>query len=230
MTHDPQHRNETRRRVAIAAAALPIVAVGLLNALYLPHLAGTPVAYWSADIAQWLVLSALCLYALARYGAVAPREYGLRAPTPDFPARQMLGASVLASLLLAGAYFGTTALAERWLPATPPAFSYSGLVPSGAMRVPVVIYFAVTAGFVEEVVYRGLPLTALGSARRLRGARGAYVLATALLFASIHWEGGPAHLAPAFAAGVAAALLYLHIGNLWPLVVAHTVVNLIDFW
>lgn len=230
MAYAPRHGNETRRRIAITAAALPIVAVGLLNALYLPHLAGTPVAYWSADIAQWLVLSAICLYGLARFGAVPPREYGLRAPSPAFPAQHMLGASVLASLVLAGAYFGTAALAERWLPATPPAFSYSGLVPSGAMRVPVVIYFAVSAGFVEEVVYRALPLTALGSAQHRRGARGAYVLVTALLFASIHWEGGLAQLAPAFAAGVAAALLYLRIGNLWPLVVAHTVVNLIDFW
>jgi hypothetical protein len=196
MTHDPPHGSAMRMRIAIAAAALPTVAVGLLNGLYLGHLADTPFAYWSADIAQWLVLPAICLYALARYGAVGPAAYGLRGASPAFPARHMLAASVLASLVLAGAYFGTAALADRWLPATTPAFSYAGLVPSGAMRVPVVIYFALTAGVVEEVVYRGLPLVALGDAVHRRGVRFGYVLATALLFASIHWEGGPTELAP----------------------------------
>lgn len=230
MVHASPDQDAVRTRLVIAAAALPIVAAGLLNGLYLGHLADTPIAYWSADFAQWLILPAICLFALARFGAVAPAAYGLRAPSPDLPAIHLLGATVLATILFAGVYFGAKALAERWLPATPATFSYDALVPSGAMRVPVVVYFAASAGFVEEVVYRGLPLAALGAAARTRDAVFGYVAGTALLFASIHWEGGLTALVPAFAVGVLAAVLYLRIGNLWPLVVAHTVVNLIDFW
>jgi len=219
-----------RTRLVIAAAAVPIVAVGLLNALYLGRLAHMPLAYWAADIAQWVILPAICLCALARFGAVAPAAYGLRGPSQDFPATHLVGAAVLATILFAAVYFGAQALAGRWLPATPAAFSYDALVPSGAMRVPVVVYFAASAGFVEEVVYRGLPLAVMGEAARTRAGACAYVAGTALLFASIHWEGWLAALIPAFAVGVLAAVLYLRIGNLWPLVVAHTAVNLIDFW
>lgn len=220
----------THTRIAIAAAALPSVAVGLLNGLYLEHLAATPLLYWCADLAQWVLIPAICLYALARFAAIGPRAYGLRGPDAELPAGSLAVATVLACAVFALAYFGTSALAERWLPQAPPHFSYAHLIPSGAMRVPVVIYFALSAGIVEEVVYRGLPLAALGAAIRERGVLPAYVLVSATLFSSIHWEGGLIGLIPAFVVGVVAALLYLRIGNLWPLVIAHAQVNLIHFW
>ena len=51
-----------------------------------------------------------------------------------------------------------------------------------------------------------------------------------MAFALMHWENGPAELAATFVYGVVSALLYRGLGNLWPLVVGHAVVDLVDFW
>jgi membrane protease YdiL (CAAX protease family) len=109
-------------------------------------------------------------------------------------------------------------------------FSYETGIPDGVLRAPVVVYFAVTAGFVEEVAFRGLPLAALGPARHESAASAAYVLIGSMLFALIHWEGGAAEVAAGFVYALVAAALSLRLATLWPLVIAHVAVDLVEFW
>jgi membrane protease YdiL (CAAX protease family) len=56
------------------------------------------------------------------------------------------------------------------------------------------------------------------------------VTAVALLAGSVHWEGGVANLVAATVTFGAAAMLYLRIETLWPLIVAHFVIDLIVLW
>jgi membrane protease YdiL (CAAX protease family) len=55
------------------------------------------------------------------------------------------------------------------------------------------------------------------------------VVATSIVFALVHWENGGPGLLAAGAYGFGAALLYLKLRNLWPLVVAHVVTDVISF-
>ena len=219
-----------RRRAAMLLAAAPIAAAGLVNGFYLPRIAGDPVLYWSAELAQWIVLPGACLVALHALGGVSPSEYGLRTGEGDDHPGRILAFSLPAAIVLWAVYAGSSALFWTLIPADAPSFAYESLVPEGAlMKVVVVVYFAVTAGFVEEVTFRGLPLAACGPAPGRRSLA-LYVLGTSLVFSLIHWENGVPELLATFAYGVAAALMYLWVGNLWPLVIGHTCVDLVDFW
>lgn len=212
------------------AAAAPIVALGLANGLYLERLTETPPLYWAADLTQWVVVPVICLAALARFAGVTPRDYGLRAPDADLPALEMAAITALAGVVLTAVYFASSSLAWLVIPGTEPTFSYSALVPDGLMKGVVVAYFALTAGVVEEIAFRGLPLAALQVAGREQIPTTAYVLGTSVLFALIHWENGPPELAATFVYGAVAALLYLKLANLWPLVLGHVAVDVISFW
>jgi membrane protease YdiL (CAAX protease family) len=52
-----------------------------------------------------------------------------------------------------------------------------------------------------------------------------FVFVSSLLFASAHWEGGIWAISESTMWGLAAAVLYLASGNLWPLIFAHVVVD-----
>jgi membrane protease YdiL (CAAX protease family) len=211
-------------------AAAPIAAAGLLNGLYLPRVADEPLLYWSAELAQWIVLPSVCLIALHALAGVPPARYGLRSGGGNDRPQRILALSVPTAAVLWAVYTGASTLFWELIPVGPPSFGYENLVPAGTfMKAAVVLYFAATAGFVEEVTFRGLPLAACGPDPGTR-AIAAYVLGSALLFSLIHWENGVPELLATFLYGVAAALLYLRLGNLWPLIIGHTAVDLLDFW
>jgi membrane protease YdiL (CAAX protease family) len=101
-----------------------------------------------------------------------------------------------------------------------------GMQASPALRVSLVMIVASLGPLVEELLFRGLLLSAL--LRRMKVAWA--VSASALLFALIHLPGLQWHgyALPALAL-LAAALAWLRLrsGSLWPSVLAHSVNNLL---
>lgn len=96
-----------------------------------------------------------------------------------------------------------------------------------------VFFFALSAGIVEELYFRGW-LRRLFSQGYL-GA-GLFVLISSALFALIHWGNGTVdygfnfkHLAVTFCWGLGSALAYLKINNLWFLIVAHALLDVSVF-
>jgi membrane protease YdiL (CAAX protease family) len=80
----------------------------------------------------------------------------------------------------------------------------------------------------EEVLSRGLALSALTG---LWGRRAAPVfLASAAIFALLHWSGGPRSLAVAFVFGLAFMATPWRTGSVLPPVAAHYLADLIAFW
>jgi membrane protease YdiL (CAAX protease family) len=109
-------------------------------------------------------------------------------------------------------------------------FSYAQAIPSGWLRGPSIAYLAVTAGVTESVVYIGLPWLVweqlFGPSKR----RALFVCLSSAIFASVHWESGVHNVVAALIFGLVACALYLKLRDLWPIVGAHIVVDLVGFW
>jgi membrane protease YdiL (CAAX protease family) len=109
-------------------------------------------------------------------------------------------------------------------------FRFVVLPGEGPLRVFVVLYFALTAGFVEEIFFRGLPLLYLTQRFPKALPKRTYVIATAVCFGALHWQNGIHEVAATLVFGVFAAIIYLKLRDLWPLVGAHVLEDLWDFW
>ena len=220
-----------RQLMAIAIVCALFYTLGILHGFYNgPVYRAGPAYFWLADITRWVVLPVICLSALTRRCRIVPSSYGLVWPSSKRSQDALLIWCVVAAVLIDAAYYGVAGPLWKHGGFTRPAFTYNETIPTGVVAHGlVVMYYAATAGVVEEVVYRGLMWLGISMIVTPRFAKPAYVLVSSLLFASIHWANGVPELAATFAVGVVAALLYLRIGNLWPLVIGHTVTDLIDF-
>jgi membrane protease YdiL (CAAX protease family) len=102
---------------------------------------------------------------------------------------------------------------------------YAGVLGlQGVARVVGVSYLAISAGFLEEVFYRAVPLLLLSSLTRIC-SRWAYVAITSALFAFAH--AGIGRIVMQFGVGVFLGLIYLHIRDIRPLIVGHTAADLL---
>lgn len=180
--------------------------------------------YWVVDVLKFVAIPVGTLVFLAWRYRIGAARYGL--------ARENLGGiaglTLLAAFLLELAY--QIGLSISWflpLGAQSEAF-YLNIMPSGASRIAVTIYFAATAAFVEEIVFRGLPL--LYFQRAFASVpKGLYILVSSTCFSLIHWTNGPHEVVGTWLFGVAAAILYLQIRTLWPLVGAHFLIDAYHF-
>jgi membrane protease YdiL (CAAX protease family) len=209
---------------AAAWAIVPTAALLTLNGLYLDeaYRASRPL-FWFLDIAQFVLVPLASLWALRRFAGVGPRDYGLGPLLGPRDRLVTLAAYPLVVAVFAAGYafarIVTLFLPWEW-PAT--AFLYSQVIPlnpPGALAM--LAYLSLSAAFVEEIFYRGLPALCLRP--------GLYPLVSAAAFAVIHWESGTRELVAMFLLGVVLAALYLRIRNLWPFVAGHAVTDMLAF-
>jgi membrane protease YdiL (CAAX protease family) len=106
-------------------------------------------------------------------------------------------------------------------------FQYDSVVPeSGILYYLVIIYFAASAGLVEELLFRGLLYRAFSG---FEHSLGLFLVISLILFSLVHWEDGIANLASTYIVGVFMAIAYLGFRNLWPLVTGHICTDLVWF-
>lgn len=83
----------------------------------------------------------------------------------------------------------------------------------------------------EELIFRGvmreLFLARVDSERR-KSSEWGYIFYSSLLFGACHWEQGPTVLLTAFFTGMLACKLYIRMGYLLPIIIAHGVINAIS--
>jgi len=96
---------------------------------------------------------------------------------------------------------------------------------------PAVRTFDLTLGLVltavvEEMAFRGLARRVMENVTENVIV---VVVASAAIFAAIHWSNGLGSLAVTFVAGVLLMALYIRSGSLWPPVIAHYLANLALF-
>ena len=220
------------RSIALPATAalvgLPYLAFAELNGWFNPALfQASPLAFWLVDSIFNVLLPLFGAWLLARFSGARPASYGLAFPPPLL--KELLGATLFFGLVLFLAYFIPQRIAWLSLGRPAPSFSYGQVLPTGMLRILADFYLAVTAGLVESVVYIGLPWLLW---RRLLGAsrRELFCLASATLFASVHWEQGPHAMLGSLVFGYVACGVYLKIGDLWPIVGAHIAIDAVAFW
>ena len=181
------------------------------------------------DFTKFVLIPAAVLGWLYLRYSVAPRDYGVKALNRGDGWLRTVGLVALLVALLYFAYHGSVKLAWifTWQISAPATFYYKDTVPAGWLHYPVVFYYGLTAGIVEEIFFRGLPLLYLREKFGQAIPRTSYVIVTAIAFGLIHWENGLHEVIATTVFGAGAAVLYLQVRNLWPLIAAHA---LIDIW
>lgn len=171
-----------------------------------------------ATIAQLVAWGALALYLLWR-GGITPARIGL--------GRLRWRADVLGGLGLA-ALIGIPGLllylAGRWLGMT--AEVEPSALHNSWWRIPVLVLAAFANGFAEEVVVVGFLITRL---RQLGLSENRSILASAVLRGLYHlYQGFGAGLGN-LAMGLVFGYAWCRTGRLWPLVIAHGVIDTVAF-
>lgn len=97
--------------------------------------------------------------------------------------------------------------------------------PTGLLHAAHLLLGVPMAAWLEEVVYRRLANRALEQHLSDKVVR---VIASALVFAAIHWWTGIHNILGTLIMGILFMLCYLRVGALWPAVAAHALYNL--YW
>jgi len=201
-----------------------------LNGFYNPILIKKPLCFWTVDILGLAILPAVIYFWGRRQNLFSNRELGFHF---DVWGKAKFDRFILAMIVMpllfsvgftAFLNLGFDLLGGRF---EGPVFSYNWTLHGrGALRTTQAVYYALTAGLVEEFYYRGLfRLLFKNTALHLV----LYVLLSAAIFSSVHWEGGAAKLFATFVLGLLAAGAYLYLKNLWPLVFGHFLADLFFF-
>ena len=201
-----------------------------LNGWYNPMLENSPAVFWGADAFIFVCLPIAAYIYGTRRGLFTRQELGFhfdlhgRAGAVMFFAGLVIMPVVLYYATTRSSRLAASVLQEACEKKT---FGYEqvfGQMSSGKLIM--VTYASVTAGLVEEFYYRGM-FKLLFRPGRLNTVF--YVIASAVIFSSVHWEGGPCQLFYTLVYGLIAAAAYALIKNIWPLVIAHMVLDVIWF-
>jgi len=217
----------TGNRKGLAALLAIGVAPFLLNGFYNPLLIERPGVFWALDVAAWTAIP-VAVYLIGVKRRLFTREelgFHLDIRGKDKAAPFFIGIIALPFVLF---WLGGQSSEIAWLiwgeGCGERCFSYRTMLDKMEWgRTVALVYMSISAGVVEEFYYRGA-LKLLFGPGWMNGLL--YVLTSSLLFASVHWEGGVCKLFFTFLFGLAMAVAYLKIRNLWPLVFSHTVVDL----
>lgn len=235
MTRMHSDRPDQRARRGALAALLAVgIAPFYLNGFYnTPLLAAGAGWFWGVEVFTWIVMPAVLLGVGWRRGLYTWDELGVSMRVRG-KRRPWVWVGLMAGVPVAFWWVDvdTVLWAHAHLPRgwATPAFRYVDVIPppgpqTGWWRLLVLAHLCLTAGVVEELYYR-----AAMSRLFPRGWAGgaAYVVASSVIFAGSHFEGGLPNVAEAFVVGCFAAAVYRGTGNVWPLIVGHVVVD--GYW
>lgn len=219
------------KRSAILLGIFPTLALELLNTFWLePLILRGPTYFYIADLVQWIIVPGLVWAFILRASNIKPGEYGFPGPI-RLPSLLSAAQALSVAFLLWLAYRPVMVIGYRWLWTYAGDIGYGTIIPKlFPWNILTSLYFSATAAVVEETVFRGLPWLYfscfLSPARRISW----YLILTPLLFAACHSEQGPHGVIAAWAYGFVAAMLYIRLRNLWPLIFGHFAIDMIEFW
>jgi membrane protease YdiL (CAAX protease family) len=214
-------RNHLLLLAAIGIA--PFLVNGVVNSL-IYHNAWW---YWGFEMLTWIVIPGLVFYRVSKTPGLRLADLGYHGAIRG---HHNLGLLLLVCALFAPlcylVYSRSYAFFNELFPAQS-LFQYESIVPeSGILYVLAVLYLGLSAGLVEEFLFRGLLYRALAGCKR---SLPLFLLVSPLLFSLIHWEDGVANLASTYIVGLFLAFAYLGFRNLWPLVIGHIFTDLVWF-
>ena len=213
---------------AVLLGCLPHVAITIFDGFFKESIyRHSALAFWMFDCFKFVVVTVAAVIWLYRSYSIAPAAYGFKSISKSGGWLRTIGATIFLTIVLYFIYREAQSMAWNILRPTPIDDFYKSIIPDGWLQYPVVLYYALTAGFTEEIFFRALPLLYVESRFGAGKALWWYVIVTSVLFAVAHWENGPHEVIATFIFGVVASLFYLKLKSIWPVIVGHT---LIDFW
>jgi membrane protease YdiL (CAAX protease family) len=202
----PADTGEQRNRLLFLALCgiTPFMVNGLVNSV----IAHNALLYWAFEMLTWIVIPSTVL---------------LRG-------RSNIGLVLLACAVLSPLCYGVYFYSYEFFSALFPGqgfFQYESIVPeSGILYFAVTLYFGLSAGLVEEFLFRGLLYRSFSG---LRHSLALFLVISPILFSLVHWENGFANLASTYIVGIFMAIAYLGLRNLWPLMIGHIFTDLVWF-
>lgn len=216
---------DIKQKSAVLFSLVVVVTVWAINGVYLSVLSKySAAAFWAADLVQWVLLPIALVVILARNYGIGPARYGLAVRDLRWP---VLAWSLPASLTFYAAYFWLTGFVANALGNPGGFFQFQDVFPEGRLGTLVWLYSALSAGIVESVFFIGLPW--LLWSRRRPDDRLLFTALWSVIFAAVHWEQGPHVFVGALAFNLVACAWYFRLQTLWPIVIGHVIVDLIDF-
>ena len=178
-----------------------------------------PVAWLAADVLGFVLLPLAVMGLGWRWGWITPAGLGLR--------WDGVRAADPLLLLIFVAVVDRLYQGWAWQLGLPSARLVADCNPFPDAPLALLLYGAITAGVIEELVYRGLfwRLCARFSRPDLL-----YLGLGPLLFALVHWEQGLPGLLRSWLFGLLFAALYRWRAQLWPLIAAHILIDVADWW
>jgi membrane protease YdiL (CAAX protease family) len=218
------HVSQQQRLLGLALLGIaPFLVNGLVNSA----IAASAPLYWGFEMLTWIVIPASIAWAATRVPGIGFADFGFHGAIRG---QRNIGLLLLVCMLFAPLVYGVYRTCYDFFSAILPAqgfFQYESVVPqSGMLYFVVVVYFALSAGLVEEFLFRGMLHKALAG---MRQALPLFLLLSPLLFSLVHWEDGIANLVSTYIVGLFMALAYLGLRNLWPLVAGHVFTDLVWF-
>lgn len=218
-----------QRRVLILA--LSMWALGMAKGALLISTAGNATYFWLIDAGYFVGLTLLALALTVRGGiglsTIFAEPVGriewVEAVTPRV--KGLLLALVLGGVVYLVLRFVSPKLG--WLQEImKPQFLYTSVIEASAWPRATATYFAITAAFTEELVYRWM----LGKALLDRPGGGMQYLAlTTVLFGLVHWPAGVAAVMLTGVVGLGLGLVFMKTRLLWPVMAAHLVTDVLVF-
>lgn len=206
-----------------AIGVIPFLLNGYINSL----IHSISWLYWSFEILIWTLIPFTIFYIATKKGNLKAADIGINTtimgrrslflvvvfclvfPPLDYVIYKLcLGYS---SSIFSGGY----------------VFSYFSVIPeSGLSRFLVIWYFALTAGIVEELYYRGFlyKISQFYSQPNV-----VYLAISPLVFSLVHWEGGIANVVATYVFGVILAIVFIVMKNVWPLIMGHVFIDYVWF-
>ncbi len=220
----------THGRAKLAALLFVALLPYWLNGYYNPLLKDNPAAFWTVEVVTWIVMPLAVILVGLRAGLFTRTDIGLHTRVAGWRNDVLLLALVVAAVpvLYTLDRGSLDTAAGLWDPHHGAAdFHLAEVLPppgptTGHLRLLAVMHLVLTAGFVEEIYYRGMMSRLFPDGW---GGTLLYVPVSSLVFASVHWEGGIRGMFEALTFGLAAGAIYRGTRNLWPLIVAHAVID-----
>ena len=217
----------TKEKRFILVAFITGVTPFLLNGFYNPFIARFPFAYWATDIIAWIILPATLLIVGIRKNYISFQDLGLRTSNRYLPI--ILISSIFACPIFHYTYTHSYAFAVSAYPVNHfnVNFSYQYLIPTAPpWSYITIVYFSLTAGFVEEILYRSLLFNLFENTFLQRIV---FLITSSIIFSLVHWEGGVHNLHATLIVGAVAGIIFLLTKNIWPCIVGHVFTNLIHY-
>lgn len=199
-----------------------------MNGIYNRHLVHFPSLFWVIDFATWYVLPLSIVLLIKRRRTFNLSDFGFKRII--FGKKNILFLALVCIIVTPITYFIYILCYKLSLSIieTVHVFSYESMMPSNKfMRFIIIFYYSLSAGFVEELYYRGIFRKIFDQFTKKTLL---YILLSSLIFSLVHWEGGIQNVIATFGLGLFLSILYVKINNIWPLVTGHLVTDIICFW